>query len=126
MKEKNNLSCFITRIKKDYIFRTYLFASMSLLLMLIFSCYNVYLGITLNTSWNISISVYYAFLLLIKAVVLLNEKNLYKSNLSFEVKNNKIAKFYLIQSIMLFIIDLLLIAPITILVLQKKKYIILK
>ncbi len=120
MNKKNSIYCLINKIKKDYIFRTYTLASISVFVTLIFTCYNIYLGIALNTSWNISIAVYYIFLLSIKLIVLLNQKKLSKLNLPYNLKNKKTAKFYLNQSIMLFIIDLMLIAPIALLILQKK------
>ncbi len=120
MNKKNSIYCLINKIKKDYIFRTYTLASISVFVTLIFTCYNIYLGIAFNTSWNISIAVYYIFLLSIKLIVLLNQKKLSKLNLPYNLKNKKTAKFYLNQSIMLFIIDLMLIAPIALLILQKK------
>lgn len=77
----------------------------SVIITLIFALYNGAIGIIYQTSWNISISIYYILLFLIRLLIILSKKE-------------KIT--YIFTSIFLFIINLALIAPITIMALNQK------
>jgi len=96
-----------TKLKENFQFKTYLFS--------LFSIFIIY-----NTGWNISIAIYYGFLIIIRTYILYNENKLSKLNIS-EYKIDMQKKLYLKQCIMLFTIDLLLIAPISIIVLGQKE-----
>lgn len=109
-----------TKLKENYHFKTYLFSLFSIIITIIFAIYNIYLGIIYNTGWNISIAIYYVFLIIIRTYILYNENKLSKPNIS-EYKFNMQKKLYLKQCIMLFTIDILLIAPISIMVLGQKE-----
>lgn len=120
MKIKEALIKTKNKLKNDYTFKTYIFASFSFFATLIFSVYNLYLGIAYKASWNLSISIYYLLLMIVRGDIFFNEKKLYKSNLDENIKTAKHKIIYLKQGFMLFLIDLILIVPITIMTLGKK------
>ena len=109
-----------TKLKENFQFKTYLFSLFFIFITIIFAIYNIYLGIIYNTGWNISIAIYYGFLIIIRTYILYNENKLSKLDIS-EYKIDMQKKLYLKQCIMLFTIDLLLIAPISIMVLGQKE-----
>lgn len=98
---------------KDNETRTFVLSYFSLFITALFAAYNIFLGVTYGAQWNVCIAVYYTLLVILRAYVLL-----------FEKKKNKNAKErninFLIQSVLLFALDVALIAPITLMVLQKK------
>lgn len=110
----------LKRIKNDYVFRAFIFSALSFLITMLFTAYNVFLYIAYKAVWNIGIAVYYALLLSIRAYVIFSERKFYKEQLTEEQKENKRKKLFLVQSIFLFIIDFALIAPVALMVLQKK------
>ncbi len=120
MKIKEALIKTKNKLKNDYTFKTYIFASFSFFATLIFSVYNLYLGIAYKANWNLSISIYYLLLMIVRGDIFFNEKKLYKSNLDENIKTAKHKIIYLKQGFMLFLIDLILIVPITIMTLGKK------
>ena len=79
-----------------------MFKYFSFIITLIFALYNGAIGLIYRTSWNISISIYYILFFLIRLLIILSKKE-------------KIT--YIFTSIFLFIINLALIAPITIMAL---------
>ena len=110
----------IKRLKNDYVFRAFVFSALSFFITMIFTGYNVFLGIAYKAVWNIGIAVYYALLLCVRAYVIFSERKFYKKNLTDEQKESKRKNLFLAQSIFLFIIDFALIVPIALMVLQKK------
>lgn len=118
MKQSENK--IVIRMKEDYIFRTFIFSAGSFLITFVFTIYNIFLAFVYRAAWNIGISVYYALLLCIRAYVIFSEYRLYKHEV--KEKEERIRKnLFLTQSILLLIIDLALIAPITMMVLQEKE-----
>lgn len=111
---------FFKRIKNDHVFRAFVFSSLSFCVTIAFTAYNVFLGIAYGAGWNISIAIYYALLLCIRAYVLFSEMRYYKAKLTEEQKEQKRKKLFLVQSILLLLLDLALIAPVSLMVLQKK------
>ncbi len=111
---------FIKRMKRDYAFRTFIFSSLSFLAAVSFTAYNVFLTVVYKSPFNLGISVYYALLLGIRAYVIFSEVKFNKSGLDEAQKENGRKKLFLLQSILLVVIDLALIAPITMMVLQQK------
>lgn len=110
----------LKRIKNDYVFRTFIFSALSFFVTLAFSVYNTFLGIAHKSVWNIGIAIYYALLLCIRAYIIFSERKLYKKNLTDEQKEKKRKKLFFVQSILLLIVDFALIAPISLMVLQKR------
>ena len=111
---------FIKRIKNDYEFRTFVTSTLSFFVTALFAGYNIFLSFAYQTSWNIGIAIYYVILVGIRAYVLFSEKKMYKLKLSEEQKETARKNLYFVQSILLLIIDLALITPISLMVLQKK------
>ena len=121
MKNKERVeNQFIKRFKCDYKFRTFITSTLSFFITIAFAGYNIFLSFAYHTSWNIGIAIYYVILVGIRAFILFSERKLHKSKLSDELKENARKTLYFIQSILIFTIDLALIAPITLMVLQKK------
>lgn len=110
----------IKRFKNDYVFRAFILSALSFFITTLFAGYNIFLGIAYKTVWNISIAIYYALLLSIRAYVILSERKFYKRQLTAEQKESERKKLFLVQSLFLFIIDFALIAPVSLMVLQKK------
>ena len=110
----------LKRIKNDYVFRTFIFSALSFFVTLVFTIYNTFLGVAYKSVWNIGIALYYALLLCIRAYIIFSEKKFYKNNLTDEQKDRKRKIIFFVQSILLLIIDFALIAPISLMVLQKR------
>lgn len=115
-KKESRKSHIFKRIKTDFIFRTFVFSTVSFFVTLVFTGYNTFLGIAYSAVWNIGIAVYYALLLGIRAYVIFSERKFYKADLTEEQKEDKRKRLLLIQSILLFVIDIALIAPIALMV----------
>ena len=107
-------------IKHDYVFRTFIFSALSFFVTLVFTIYNTFLGVAYKSVWNIGIALYYALLLCIRAYIIFSERKFYKNNLTDEQKDRKRKIIFFVQSILLLIIDFALIAPISLMVLQKR------
>lgn len=84
-----------------------------------FAVFNGALGIVKKSVWNGSICVYYFALLLIKGLIIFTE--LRSKNSEEEYKRVLRQKTFIITTVLLFFIDLALIAPITLMVLNKKE-----
>lgn len=110
----------LKRVKTDYVFRTFIFSALSFFITLTFTCYNIFLGIVYKTTWNIGIAVYYALLLHIRAYVIFSERKFHKRKLTYAQIAVKRRQLFLVQSVFLFIIDFALIAPISLMIMQKK------
>lgn len=113
MKQKN-------AVFHDFEFRTFIFSTLSFFTTIIFTSYNLYLGFSYHATWNYGIAVYYALLVMIRAYVLLFERKISQSSGPQEKKEASRKRLFLIQSILLFLIDIALIGPITMMVLEEK------
>lgn len=111
---------FIKRIKNDYAFRTFVTSTLSFFVTVAFAGYNIFLSFAYRSGWNIGIAVYYVMLVGIRAYILFSERKLHKSELTDEQKENSRKSLFFIQSILLLVIDLALITPIALMVMQKK------
>lgn len=121
MKDRNSAAIkFIKRMKSDYAFRTMIYAALSFLATAIFTIYNLYLGIFYRAEWNYCIAAYYAALVCFRAIVILYERKLNFSTESDALKHIKKCRAFLAESILLFIVDLSLITPVSLMVMQKK------
>ena len=92
--------------------------AISYLILVAFILYNGYLGIFNHSIWNGSICIYYILLSLIKGLVLISEIKL--KNKNSKIKQIRRKKIFYITSILLFLINIALFAPITLMVLSKK------
>ena len=111
---------FIARLRKDFEYRTYVTSTVSFFASLAFAGYNIFLGAAYKTVWNIGIAVYYFLLVCVRAFVGYKEIKFKKSGLSDGEKEERRKNVYIAQSIILFLIDVALVGPITIMVLQRK------
>ncbi len=100
--------------------RVFLFSTLSLLVTAVFAGYNVFLWFAYGAAWNIGIAVYYGLLTEIRACILIVEERLRRKELTEEQKGAVRIKMYFVQSIFLFAVDVALIAPISLMVLQEK------
>lgn len=115
-----SIAILIKRLKENLILRTYFFSLFSILATLSFTAYNIYLGISFIASWNVSISIYYILLTLIRIYVILIAFKIKTATIPNNIKVKKSNKYYIIQSILLFFIDLSLAIPLSLMVLQQK------
>ncbi|MDE7083514.1 MAG: hypothetical protein K2O89_07430 [Clostridia bacterium] len=113
-------NAFLKRIREDFEFRTYITSTVSFVVSLAFAAYNIFLGAAYKTVWNVGIAVYYLLLVGVRAFVGYKEIKFKKTGLSVEEKEERRKNVYLVQSITLFLIDLALTGPITIMVMQGK------
>lgn len=102
------------RWNKDYIFKTLAGSVFSFGVTVLFALYNGYLGIRLLSLWNGSICVFYLLLAALRGTILLTEKNNAKSSA------RRRQRTFALTSAMLFLLNLSLIVPITLMVLLEK------
>ena len=120
-KTENNLKENIRLFFNDYVYRTYISSAVSLFFTAVFAGYNVFLWFAYGAAWNIGIAVYYALLSGIRTYVFISENKLRKRRLTEERKDGERKKLFFVQSIFLFITDLALITPISLMVVQQKQ-----
>ena len=104
----------VNRWKSEYEFKTVINSSVSFLITFVFALYNAFLGIRYGIIWNLSISVYYIFLVVIRGIII-RQEHLF---LTKSVDNRQ--RIHTIASIMLILMNLALIMPITLMVINKK------
>ncbi len=97
-------------------FRWYLAAFISFVASIAFATYNFIVGIIFKLVWNFSVSFYYIILTVIKAIILYSEKKWKSQPLALTSK--KRVTLFMVESIFLLLIDVALIAPITLLISQ--------
>ena len=59
MERKERAGNALKRMKKDYVFRAFVFSALSFFVTVVFTGYNVFLWIVYRAVWNIGIAVYY-------------------------------------------------------------------
>ena len=92
--------------------------TISFLISIAFALYNGFLGLYKHSIWNGCICVYYLLLLSIKALILISETKL--KNEDDNIKAIKRKKTFYISSVLLFLINIALFAPVTLMVLNKR------
>ena len=93
---------------KEYRFK--IMFNISMIITLFFAIYNFIMGLIYNYIWNISVSFYYLLLTLIR---------IYIEIIYIKKKDNKV--HHIIQSIVLLLINISLLLPISLLVLNQKQ-----
>lgn len=111
---------FFKRIRGDYAYRTLIFAVLSTVINVVFAGFNLILGIYYSSAWSIGIAAYYALLITIRAYTAVCELKFRKKRLSEEEKIPARKTPFLIQCTLLLVVDIALIAPISLMVMQKK------
>ncbi len=104
--------------KSDVVWRNFLSASLSFCVNIAFLIYNVVFGILYQALWNWSIGIYYALLVVFRAIILHNERK-WKNAQETDVQQKRRRLFCLLCWCMI-IMDVSLIAPITLMVLSKR------
>ena len=105
MERKERAGNALKRMKKDYVFRAFVFSALSFFVTVVFTGYNVFLWIVYRAVWNIGIAVYYALLSGIRAYVIFSERKYHRVQFGEEEKENKRKKLVFVQSIFLLVID---------------------
>lgn len=100
-------------LKKNYSTRTLITSSISFIISLSFAIYNGVLGIIKSSVWNGSICIYYLLLFTIRGIIIL-----YKAK---NKHHNNEKKMFLGTSILTLILNISLIVPISLMVLNKKE-----
>ena len=106
--------------KVDYQFKTLATSTLSALVGLGFTVLNVVLGIVYKSVWNISISVYYVLLAIVRGIVVLSQR---KVNVADnQKKQEQYKRIYFKTHILMIIMDMCLIAPIAYMVIGERSY----
>lgn len=105
-------------INNNFLYKTLCASIVSLTVTFIFTVYNTFLGIKYSDSFAIGISIYYFLLIWLRSATLLVEKKIFSKNAAIKTKVR--IKNYSISSILIFIIDFCLIAPMILMVTQPK------
>ena len=111
---------FIDMWKADYQFKTLATSTLSALVGLGFTVFNVVLGIVYKSVWNISISVYYVLLAIVRGIVVLSQR---KVNVADnQKKQEQYKRIYFKTHILMIIMDMCLIVPIAYMVIGERSY----
>lgn len=119
-RKESNVGSFLRKMRGDFAFRTFVFAALSICATVLFAGYNFVLGMLYGAAWNVCIGVYFSFLALLRAYVFFAERRIEFSPRSREDKERAKARAFAVQSAFLFVLDLALIAPISLMVLEDK------
>lgn len=104
----------VNKWENEYEFKTVINSSLSFWVTFIFALYNGFLGIRYKIIWNLSISIYYVFLAVIRGIII-KQEHLF---LAKSIDNRQ--RIHTIVSVMLTVMNLALIMPITLMVINKK------
>lgn len=111
---------FIDMWKADYQFKTLATSTLSALVGLGFTVFNVVIGIVYKSVWNISISIYYVLLAIVRGIVVLSQR---KVNVADnQKKQEQYKRIYFKTHILMIIMDMCLIVPIAYMVIGERSY----
>ncbi len=96
------------------------FDFLSIILTILFIIFNAFLGIYYKSIWNGTISVYYMFLVIIRFIIFFNESKI--KDVDEAVKKEKRIKIFYITFIIMIFLDISLIVPITLMVMNERTY----
>lgn len=103
------------KIKYDYRFRTFIIGCFSLFVTLCFAIYNGCLFLLYESPWNGSICIYYVLLSIIRFSIILIEKERKAED------DKTVFKVFIITSILIFILNIALVIPIYLMVVNQKE-----
>lgn len=113
---KYNVYDLISDWQNNYETKTFINSTFSFLITFLFAIYNGFLGLYYGAVWNGSICFYYLFLVVIRGIIIISERKYRKS------KDKRFRKkVHLSTSIILLFMNLSLVAPIILMVLNKKE-----
>lgn len=99
--------------KRDYVFKTAVSGLVSFGATILFAAYNGILGLWLRSAWHGSICVFYLLLVLIRGMLLLAERKR-------RAQGDTGRRMFLVSMVLLFLLNLALIGPITLMVTFEK------
>ena len=111
---------FIDMWKADYQFKTLATSTLSALVGLGFTVFNVVLGIVYKSVWNISISVYYVLLAIVRGIVVHSQRKV--SAADNQKNQEQYKRIYFKTHILMIFMDMCLIAPIAYMVIGERSY----
>ncbi len=106
----------LERWKTEYDFRTFVTASLSLGVTLIFAFYNGFLGVYKASLWHGAICVYYILLVLLRGLIISAAKKISRRGQQEQARE----RVYLAGAILLLILNLSLVVPLSIMVVMEK------
>ncbi len=109
---------FFNNVFHNRIYRWYFLAVLSFVMSIVFLVYNFVMGVFYRLIWNFSVSFYYLALMAIKGIILYGE-NRWKAKEKAQIELNRL-KLFKIENVFLLLIDVALIAPITLMALEQK------
>ena len=111
---------FIDMWKADYQFKTLATSTLSALVGLGFTVFNVVLGIVYKSIWNISISFYYVLLAIVRGLVVHSQRKV--SVADNQKKQEQYKRIFFKTHILMIFMDMCLIAPIAYMVIGERSY----
>lgn len=105
----------------DLYFKTMFSSIFAFLMNLFFVVYNCLTAIFYHFLWNASISIYYFVLLFIRFYILSIEFKMHKKKWNDEQKAEKRIKIFKMEGFFLIVLDLAMVAPVTLIALLKKE-----
>ena len=107
-------------MRGDFGYRTTVSSVLALCVSVPYSVFNIFLGEVYGTAWNWGIAVYYVSLSLIRAYVGGNEIYFAKNAFEEEERERRRKRIFSVQSAALLVLGFALVAPIALMVLQKR------
>lgn len=112
----NSIKQFLGRWKNDFDFKTLTASFSSLAVTVLFALYNGFLGVYHASLWHGTICVYYLILSALRGLIVLSERRIAGSAREAEARR----RVYVISAVMLFILNVSLVVPVSLLVLLQK------
>ena len=112
----NSIKQFLGRWKNDFDFKTLAASFNSLAVTVLFALYNGFLGVYHASLWHGTICVYYLILSALRGLIVLSERRIAGSPREAEARR----RVYVISAVMLFILNVSLVVPVSLLVLLQK------
>ena len=112
----NSIKQFLGRWKNDFDFKTLTASFNSLAVTVLFALYNGFLGVYHASLWHGTICVYYLILSALRGLIVLSERRIAGSAREAEARR----RVYVISAVMLFILNVSLVVPVSLLVLLQK------
>lgn len=117
---KNKLKAALTLWREDYLFSTISASAISALANIAFTFYNGALGVIHRSIWNGSICVYYLLLAAIRSVVVVSQRNVFKSGTADDTVQQR--RVYFLTHFALLLMNISLIVPIAVMVRGQRSY----
>lgn len=112
----NSIKQFLGRWKNDFDFKTLTASFNSLAVTVLFALYNGFLGVYHASLWHGTICVYYLILSALRGLIVLSERRIAGSAREAEARR----RVYVISAVLLFILNMSLVVPVSLLVLLQK------